>query len=110
MLYAILNTKTGRLLKVEAERQTRHYDYEPPFETAVLRIYDYPYEVGIVYVTENKGDVYRLVKPPPPNPRYKNRYPEIYIDCRDLTLKDLKVVRFVEKKPGGKRIKKIKGG
>ena len=101
MLYAIKNTKTGRLLRVEAEKQERYYDYddyEPVYVTAVLRIYDSQFG-GNVYVTDQKRDVYSLVKPP----KCPLRYEDIYIDFRGFTRDDLKVVRFVPKKSGGRK-------
>lgn len=104
MLYAILNTTTGRLLKVEAEKQRRCYDWEKPYTVAVLRLFDSPFDTYPVYVTQNKGTAYGLLKPKKPT-KFQS-YDDLYIE--GVSLGDLCVVKLQQEKPGGRKLRQNK--
>jgi hypothetical protein len=97
VLYAILNTKSGRFLKVEPEKQVRYYDYEDALEWPVLKVTDSRFP-GTVYVTDDKATAYKLLKPQPERYKGVRIYPDLYVECQGFTLADLKVVKLVQKK------------
>lgn len=97
-MYAILNTKTDKLLSVMPQKLTKCYSYESPYDIAVLYLKDRDY-VGEIFVTESKAKAYELIK----TGKYEGE-PEILIS-EGVKLADLKVIRLVRKKSGGSKLR-----
>jgi hypothetical protein len=99
-MYAILNTKTGKLLAATAEVEERCYSYERPYKVAVLVLRATDFESDKIFVTRSKREAYDLLKEP--KTKY---YRDVYIDPSyyKLELSDLKVVRLKIRKKKKRR-------